>query len=361
MADKDDDRQTQTDQLPGNEPAAESDNEPEYQDADDITLAEAIAAAEAEEAAAAGETDPDQVTDPQDPDGKQPQTGGEGASPVPDPDGGKGEGQPEGKASPMIPKPRFDEINAENARLREQLAYEKGVREALQGQAARPDGQQQPAEAPKSPEERLTEVRQQKRDLATKYDEGEMSYAELTAEMDKLADQEDAIRAERSQPQGQNAPANTGTDLYLEERTAQLEQQHPYAQEIKSKADWDFITRKAVEELQGEGVALTDDARGDLILRERMAQLTDRYGPMLTGKELSKTTGQQPTNPNGGLSAQAEARKQKLGLADKQPPNLTNSGNPGTPTEYTEEKLGNMSLEDIAELPQSTRDRLAGR
>lgn len=359
MADKDDDRQT--DQLPGNEPEAEADNEPEFQDADDIALAEAIAAAEAEEAAAVGEgeDDPDKAADPDKP-GGDPQTGEEGTPADTDPDGGKGEGQPEGKASPMIPKARFDEVNSEVARLREQLAYQQGVIEASQRQAP-PTGDTPQAEAPKSPEERLAEVRGQKQTLAAKYDEGELSYAELTAEMDKLADAEDAIRAERLQPKEQAAPANGGDDLYLEERTTQLEDQHPYALEIKSQADWDFIGKKAVEELRAEGVTLTNDARGDLVLRERMAKLTDRYGPMLTGKDLSKSTGQEQTTQPGGLSAQAEARKQKLAEADGHPPDLSNSGSPGTPTEYTDDKVEGMSMEEIGDLPQSTRDRLLGR
>lgn len=361
MADKDDDKQIQNDPNPNPETGTEDD--PLIEDADDLALAEARAAVAAEEAAERGE-EPDE-TEPE-PGKEPPQEAGEDGQDKPaepEADGGdkpgKG-GEPDGKASPMIPKARFDEINSENARLREQLAYQHGVMEATKGQAA---GNTPPAEAPKSPEERLAEVRQQKLELAAKYDEGEMSFAELTAETDKLVDQEDAIRAERLEPkETASQPAQSGgDDLYLEDRTQQLEENHPYARLITAKADWDFITAKSVEELQSDGVTLSNDARGDMVLRERMAKLTDRYGPALTGKDLPKSNGQTQTNEPGGLSQVAAARKEKLALAGTHPPDLSNSGSPGTATEYTDEKLGSMTMEEIAELPQSTRDRLAGR
>lgn len=362
MTDKDDDRQIQDDQQPA-DTAPEADVEVELEDVDDIALAEARAAVEAEEAGDAGKDDDDQPKagedPPEDPDKAAVET--PPAEPEKDGDDKPAEGPPanDNQPAPMIPKARFDEVNTENARLREQNAYFKGLADARQTQ---PAGDTPAVAPPKSPEDRIAELRQQKVAFAQKFDDGEKTFAEVTAETDKLNDQEHAIREE--QLRGNQTPAQPGTsgnELYLEEKTRDLESQHPYAKEIKSQDDWDFITKKAMAEFHAEGVTLPDDARGDLMLRERMATLTDRYGPMLTGKDLSKPSDDGKPETPGGPSGLADARKDKLALADKHPPDLSTSGAPGTPTEYTDEKIAGMSEDDIGELPQSVRDRLAGR
>jgi hypothetical protein len=98
----------------------------------------------------------------------------------------------------------------------------------------------------------------------------------------------------------------------LETLTAELEDAHPYVHLISLDQDWRFLVLRASQELRGEGVILPTErpltSREILTLRERIAKLSDRYGPALTGATPAEA------EAAGARAREAEARRLKLGL-----------------------------------------------
>lgn len=93
-------------------------------------------------------------------------------------------------------------------------------------------------------------------------------------------------------------------------------------------------------------------------LGERVAQLSDVYGPIWGAKAPQPQ--QQPAPPKPGMSPTAQARQQKLAVAANAPPDvnrLTPQGGQGP--EYTEDQIANMSDEEILALPKSVRERFS--
>lgn len=265
----------------------------------------------------------------------------EQTAPAPKPDQGK-------RGGPMIPKERFDEV-------RQQAAYWKGVAE---GRASnQPQTEAAPVEQAK-PADPLAEIEAKRLALADRFDAGEIGmkqYAQESGALDREVIRIAAETAKAAVPQQQ--PAD---DLFLDQITADLEAKHPYATMITAPEDWAFIEAKAAAALKEAGVRLDQGPRSDLALRQKMAELTDVYGPTLTGKTLQPQP-QQPV-PNGqkpGLSPSAQAHKDKLELAARMPPDVSSLGATGAGKgEVTEADIERMTEEEIAALPRSIRDRI---
>lgn len=271
--------------------------------------------------------------------------------------------------SPMIPKARLDQVLAEKDEMARRAAFLEGQLHQLQTQATQPATPAAPEEPPKTPDEIIAEARVQKQDLAKKYDDAELTAAEYEASKDRLddiiAEAREAKLAQRFQPQPTTPSQRqqTGEDLYLDQLTAKLETDHPYTLEIaKDDPRWKFLEDEANRQLQQEGIALMPGARGLYTLRERMAVLTDQYGPMWTGKSPDQIRGQAPNpgtgpapTPAPGLSPTAKARMDKLDMAEQQPPSTTSLGGSGASTEVSEADINAMSDDEIAALPESTR------
>lgn len=342
--------------TPAAQPAPVESNDP-----DEVELREAKAAAEAEEATAAKPTD------------KTETPAATPAAPAATPAAGTQEKptdqqeQPQA-ASPMIPKARLDEVLGKNDELTRQLAFMAGQIEALKGStAATPAATPTPTAPQPSAQDRLIAVGQKVDALAKKYDAGEISYAELKKQERDLANEEQTIREEillaKVQPPKQTQAPQQANDLYLDQLTAKLEQEHPYVAEL-SDDDFDFVAKKAQGELEKDGVNL-QGAAGKYALRERIAVLSDTLGPVLTGKQLP-LPGKTPApaapavaTPAPGLSAEAQARAAKLALAATMPPNVSQMT--GTTGEViSESAIENMSDDDLAALPTATRHRFLG-
>ena len=215
-------------------------------------------------------------------------------------------------------------------------------------------------------------MRAEKAALAAKFDDGEINQVELEAERDRIEDAVFAIRQEASKPAQEPAtkqPAQTADSLYLEERTQQIEAEHPYSALIESDEDWNYLAKKAVESLASEGVVLPQgqlDQRNQLLLRERIAVLTDTHGPTMTGipvdklanKGESTTEGKEPDGP----SEAAEARRTKLAQAAGHPPDIADLGEAGSvDKDPTDAEIEQMSDEEIMALPPETRRRIEAR
>lgn len=260
----------------------------------------------------------------------------------------------------MIPKGRFDEVLRERDKLIATAAYHKARADAAE--AAKP-GKAEEAKAP-TPEEQIKSLRAQRLDIAKQVDGGTLTYEQAEVKRQELEDAEqvvrDTMRKPAEQPRAQ-PKADPSSDLYLEEKTKEIESQHPYLAEIKDEGDFQFLVVKAVGELAKEGVRLP---QGELTpaqqfkLREKVAALSDEFGPVLTGKKLEipgkKSLGE------SGPSKEAKDREQKLALAETMPPDLTSTRSANPVTTVDNASIAAMSEEDIARLPKSVRDGVRG-
>lgn len=326
----------------------------EADDPDAIDIAEAQAAIEREQAAAKAAGQGEQTGEPQ----AAPQ--GEPQAPQP-PAQPQGQPQQQGPKAepPMIPKPRFDEVLGKADELARRNAFLEGQIAAMQSQKPAGQAQGQPAAEPEKPKRTLEQIDADKVALAEEYDSGKLSTAEWKkreVELDREARQLMQQPAQASQQ-----PPAGSDDLFLEQLTQQLEAKHPYSTLITDEADWAFIETKARQQLAAEGEKIGDDSRSTFLLRQKMAQLTDKYGPTLTGKQLQQPQvqrqgGQQQQQPGG--STKAQAREAKLQQADGMPPNINSlGGTAASSTEISEADILAMDDEAIAALPESTRRR----
>lgn len=309
--------------------------------------------------------------------------GGEGKPAAKTQDGGQGG---EDRSQVMIPKARLDEVLKDRDEAEQRAAYWQGRAEGSggrkTGEGEEGKGEQQAA-AEVTPDEIIAQGEKELLALAEKYEAGEVTERERVeqeiainrtiqdAREKRLLDIQ---RQERGQQQQQ--PAKGSNDLYLDRLTAQLEVDHPYTAHIQGERHWNFLRDLAAEQLTAEGVTLTNDAVGTYTLRERMAMLTDDYGPIMTGitKEQlqSSNAGQQQGQQGqgqqgqqgqqqqtgqsqpGGMSPAAKARADKLALAEGHPPDTTNLGSSGQHEEITEARINTMTDDEIAALPETT-------
>lgn len=344
---------------------------PQPEDVDDIELEELRKAAKAEEA---GEAEGDK---PGDVKPGETQTG-KTATPKPAPTEGDQNQQGQKPAPVMIPKERLDEALGKTREAETAAAYWRGVAEARAqpaqpGQAGQAGQQQQQQQA--TPEDRLAILHSEQDKLAKQFDEGEITYSQLTAKQRDLNNQEQTIREEivlsKVKPA---APAQASDPLYLETLTAQLEEKHPwtavlseFAEKSGSNAEWDYLKTKAIDNLTQKGIDPRAGEMGRYELRREMAELCDQLGPALVGdkaRALGIATPGQAKAPGQQQQQQptAEQREAALKKGEKAPPNLRSMGGSpdagdGTPTES---RLEEMSEDEIGNMPDSVRRKILG-
>lgn len=289
--------------------------------------------------------------------------------------------EPPARAPTMIPKARLDEVLGAKEKIERENAYLRGQLDARTQPAAA--AQQQPAAAAPTPEQRLKAIRDANDVLAEQFDNGDISMKAFKAEERKLHDQEQAIREEallsrvRPAPQPQQQ-AGGSDELYLETLTANLETQHPWMQvyeQVGSKADWDFLTQRARENLAERGIDTTKKTpMATFELRKEVARLGDELGPSLVGSkatakgiQIPATQQQQPPQqqqPQGkpALSQAAQARANGLKRAEAAPPDLARlSGHAGEPDGVpTDSRIENMSEDEIGNMPVNVRRKMMG-
>lgn len=320
-------------------------------DPDEQAVRDAVAAVEAEENAARAGTE------------------GEPGQPKEQAQGQQQQEQP--VETPMIPKPRFDEV-AERARQAEQhAAYWRGVAEARQqpGQPGQPAQQQQPQA---TPEQRIAEFDKQIDALSTKFDNGEITMAELRRQERELQRQQEAVRTASQQAPQQSQPRQANDDLFLESKTAQLEQAHPWIkvfEAVGTDAHWGLLKAEAIDNLTKQGIDPRQGNWGRLQLRTEIARLADEYGPSLVA-ERAKAQGialpgqsqEQPAqNQQRQPSPAAAARQTKLQMQEQSPPDLTAMrGGGGDPNIVTETQVTTMSEDELDALPIATRQKFLG-
>lgn len=325
--------------------AGNTDVRPAIVDADDLELANAKAAAEAEKGG--GQADGEDLI--------------EGADADPNP-ADFVPGKPSRAAPVMIPKGRFDEATTKLQRERDEAlqreAYLAGQIEAMKALQQQPGQPDKPA-AQQPPARTVDQIQQEIEANATKFDNGEITYAE----MKKIERQLEREERELTAPKPAAAASSEGDKLYLDTLTAQIEKDHPYITLIQSPADFEFLKRKAAESLAAEGWRNPGGDMGAYQYRLRIAEMADQYGEMLTGTKLLPANGKPaPTGQPAPRSPQAAAREAKLDLAADLPPDIARMGTAGDGAsgQLSDEQIMAMTDDELANLPTATRRKLLG-
>lgn len=361
-------------------PAGEKPAEPTAQatavpDVDDQELIDARAALAAEEAAKTGGAPKPtenlkEAKEPPAP-AAQPAAGTDG-TPAPEDD----------KSSIMIPKARLDEVLRQRDEFSNRASYLAGVVEAnkemRQGtQTPAQTDTSKPAEPPaKTVPEVLAEINTAIVALAEKYDQGEMTAAEWRRQEIALQTQAETIRvevakidADRIMKEATDAARQEGMNERLQSQADDLDTKHPALLQLPADGNhprWAFLREEAAQSLADQGVVLKQgDAKSLMVFRERIAELADQYVPIWTGKPVPAASppasGSPAPAPAPKQPSIADQRRAKLELAHQQPPDSANLGASGVKPELTDAQVGNMSDDEIANLPASTRARITGR
>lgn len=273
----------------------------------------------------------------------------------------------------MIPKERLDEVLAregqtaqERDKAYETAAYWRGIADAR--------GQGQPAAAPAQPQQPTAQVAIQGLEgklleAAKRFDSGDISLVDYEKERLAINSQIQGIREARlyaaTKPQQSGQPAATPNDMRLDELTRQLEDAHPYVGELSAPAydgKWAFLSKEAADQLGPQWKAQAPSASKSFELRKKIAELSDTYGPIWTGKTLAPAPAPAPGNASPAkpaLTAPAQNRLAKLGLGHAAPPDTNAIGQPAAAsTTVSEDQIANMSDEQISALPAEVRNRL---
>ena len=351
-------------------------------DMDAAELKEALEAAEAEKAAANDEF-------------KEAVAEEQGKTRTPDtPEGSQAQGQEapqEQQPGPMIPKQRFDQIAKRAYEAEQKIAHLQGRLEGMsaaqqfgrspQSQQGHGQPQPQPQQRQTTPEELIAQIRERGKSAAKRFDDGEITAVELeeirSSNEDALArirEYQFAQRMKREQEQSQPAKPAV-SDLYLDERTAELENRYPAIREVQDRNEIEAYRQQAQQVLQNRGVDLSQMSQGHakLALRETVAQIAEiTYNKpyrearaaiqrLARGEDFTAVMGQQQTQ-QPAQSPQAQARAKKLAMAENMPPDIQamNGAKSSTDRSYSDVELENMSDDDIAALPTSLRNKLLG-
>jgi hypothetical protein len=273
-----------------------------------------------------------------------------------------------------VPYDRFAAVSRDAATLRDRVTYLEGAIAALrQGSTAAPAAAQQPpqgapqAQPPADPiDAQVATLRKHVTDAARRHDIGEITLVEFEEQRGAAEDRIAALRAEQLRA---NMPTQQGLMDQLAEQAHlnQLVARHPYAKGLSTQQA-EALAVLATQELAMEGNPIRDSSLAEsLRLRERVAQLSDTWGPKW-GVQPSSSPQQQPSTPSTGrvpaapsalpLSPAAAARDRKMQVAAALPPDPASMGM-GAPAEISAAQIEVMSDEEIAALPPAVLRRVA--
>lgn len=337
-------------------------------DPDAIALAKARAEVAAEEAAAKAEQQ-----------GQPKQAGKQSQQRQQQPGAGKG-------AAPTVPVQRFNELAREARELRDQVAYWKGAAEARKEMAAQQpaqpqgsadqQGSQQPTTA--QPIEQQIEAQQAAiAEAADKFDSGEITMRQFVQVQQTADGVIAALRAQALQAMGQAPttpqpqPTSLADKQILDRHQALLEQRFPWTR-LLTVPDLQFLAGIAAQEAMALGQPFGETAQDTLKLRERVAQLSDTFGPTWYPNRVAEVNALRQQAQQAGTAqpsttqpaAQQPARQEapppgvgKLAIADSHPPNINQAGASDDGSGISEARLNTMTTDEIAALPASVRSR----
>jgi hypothetical protein len=282
----------------------------------------------------------------------------------------------------MIPKPRLDEVLAENRKLSEELALANGKIAGLsmaggaeQPAAAPGKGGQQPSAPAPVPaiEQQIAAYEAEKIKLAEKVDEGEMTMAAERRQSVELDNKIFALReqqiAERLRPAA--SIPSIADKAYVDHQTSVLSEAHPFV-DLLSDEQYEDVKAVALSRLGSDWQRKAASPMKQLELRQAVAEASSRIGPGLLGmtreqaqqarvKETAKAAGQtQPAKAKpGDLSLEAKARAAKIALAGSLPPDTSRiTGSMVGGDVPTAAAIEAMTDEQIMALPKQQREAI---
>jgi len=330
-----------------------------YRLPDDDDLDAAIAEAEAEENAET-EANASQASNTED--GDDPDPAAADAADTADADDAEGDAET-GKA-PMIPKGRFDEVRTEAEKAKAEAAYWKGVADA---RVASTQTQQTQEQGP-TKEEQIDAQYAEFDKIDEAYQSGDITASQKARQEDAVRERIAELKAPPKAEPKQQAPTTPAVqgDAYVAEKTEQLMEAHPYVGMVNQR-QLNFLEQEARADLAAQGKPFNPNSGASVIaLRTRIAELSDTYGPSMTGKTLEGTAGTPATTSSAPAGAEAkaiaQARAKKMEAAEGHPPDISQVGTtaPGKGA-LTAEDVANMSEEEFDALPEATLNKvLAG-
>lgn len=286
------------------------------------------------------------------------------------------------RVSPMIPKARLDEVLSENALLRDQVGYMRGVIDARQGQPAatpatdpKPDTKQAQTQTPDpnqgnavdAIEQQIEAAEKKKLELAERYDEGEISSKQwkeqeiaIDKEIRQLSNQRLERVREESRLEAHSVVSAKQKEEVVNETALNLQKAHPNVAVIDalppsvSKGVWEAITTQAAQNLAARGINVNDgSAASHVALVREKARLTDNLEAFgIAGKPVSSP--QQPAAGNAPVqkkpSDMAMNRAAKIDLANSQPPSTADMGKGANNAELSETDIENMTEDQMADM-----------
>ena len=319
--------------------------------------------------------------------------------------------QPAPDAVHQIPKPRFDEAMAKKDEViaglqdeRTQLIAAAGYlksqgdmyRERLEAIEA-PAQEAARVAAEKAFDDRVTEQDQRLKQAGTDFDAGTINMSQFLEIQSDVQATKGTIESERtsylaqrsesaatqptrnqpgSTPDPKAAPAAPHPDSYsladkleLDRQLDYLAQHHPY---LGLMTDDQMLTLRGMVKgaLEARGEILTPGAQGDYFLRAEIGKLSDYFGPQWYPQHAGTPAQPQPNgsippgHPPGQpapLTPAAQARLNKMQMANEMPPDPANFGSAAGAAGPvpTEAQIENMSEDDLMNLPPGTLDRLS--
>ena len=224
-------------------------------------------------------------------------------------------------------------------------------------------------EPPATPQERVADLQRQQREIAKKYQEGEIDLDEHVEQNQQLDNQIFEARQEimSSDRASDDKPP---VDLALQERTREIEEQHPVLNHV-SREDLEYLKPIVLGKMGAEGIEMGTPA-STLELRRRIAEMASSVYADRIPEEQRKPPPQteQPQDgkqPNGQQESRQpkadvdpQQRIDKLNLSRQQPPDIHQAdGNNNSGLEnLTEERILSMTTEEIENLPEALLDRI---
>lgn len=278
----------------------------------------------------------------------------------------------------MVPIERLNQVLDKAKTLEDTVNYQKGIIEvqskALSTKApvshetdtSKVDSPKGIADPAKDLDSKITEAENKKIDLAQKYEDGDIGYAEMQKQMvslDKEIRDGQLARINEIEKNSRKVAAetvqNNNLNQIINQEALTLQENHPYINAIDQLPEylkngiWNQITSDAVQNLLAKGINPNDGKpESKVALIREKAILTDKYGP-----QYAKLSDQQTSTEKPAISETAKNRAEKLELANRQPPQMP-KGFGAFDKEITTEQIESMDEDQLADMLTKNPDLL---
>ncbi len=208
-------------------------------------------------------------------------------------------------------------------------------------------------------EAQISDAENKKIELAQKYEDGDIGYAEMQKQMvslDKEIREHQLKRVNEIEQNSRTVAAETvranNIAQTINQEALTLQQKHPYIGAIDQLPEhlkngvWNQITSDAVANLLAKGINPNDGKpESKIALVREKALLTDIYGPQYAKlQDQNQQLSQKPA-----ISEKAQNRADKLDLANRQPPQIP-KGLGSYDKEVTKDQIENMDEDQLADM-----------